>query len=166
MKRILCVIFVLSLLCSLIACSGGDKNYSDSIPCAELLDAAEEQIPIDLGYESFGGDHIKYYFDNTELDDDHALRYSVKSENVNEIGIFHAPDEDSRKKLEDLAKKYISDLVEDRGSFIASYAPDELDKLRGGEVRVYGNYIAYAILSEAEKEHFFDAIEKELKKEK
>jgi len=158
MKRLICFIFIISLSLSYVACMKSSE-YADDIPCAQLLDSAEEQIPIDLGYESFGGDHIKYNFEDTELDDDHALRYSVASEDINEIGVFHAPDEASRDRLYEITENYLKSLLEEKGAFIASYAPKELEKLENAEARIYGNYVAYAILSADDREMFFETLE-------
>ncbi|MBQ8850622.1 MAG: DUF4358 domain-containing protein [Clostridia bacterium] len=162
MKKILCFAIILSFALSLCACSKKGE-YRDDVPCSELLDSAEEQIPVDMGYESFDGDHIKYNFEDTELDDDHALRYSTASENINEIGVFHAPDEASRDGLAELTERYLDGLLEEKGEFIASYAPKELEKLRSAEVKTFGNYVAYAILSEDDREVFFDTVEKMLR---
>ncbi len=163
MKRILSITLIFILSVSLIACQK-NREYSDDIPCAELLDTAEEQIPVDMGYESFGGDHVKFYFENTDLDDDRALRYSTASENINEFGIFHAPDKDAAKELYGLTEKYLDGLLEEKGEFVGSYAPRELEKLTGAEVKAFGNYVAYAVLSEDDRQIFFDTVEKMLKK--
>ncbi len=162
MKRSLFFALAIALCISLFSC-GAKKEYADDIPCSELLDTAEEQIPIDLGYESFGGDHIKYYFEDTELDDDRSLRYSVASEDINEMGIFHAPDERSVKELKEITQRYLDGLLEEKGAFIGSYAPKELEKLENAEVRTFGNYVAYAILSDDDRELFFETVETELK---
>ena len=162
MKRFLFFTLTLMLCLTLFSCKSS-KGYSDGIPCSELLDTAEEQIPIDLGYESFDGDHIKLYFENTELDDDRSLRYSVASENINEMGIFHAPDEGSAKELKEITQRYLDGLLEEKGTFIGSYAPKELEKLENAEVRIFGNYVAYAILSADDRKLFFDTIENALK---
>ncbi len=161
MKKFLSVILCFILSASLFAC-GEKKEYRDDVSCAEILDAAEEQIPVDMGYEDLGGDHIKYNFSDTELDDDHAFRYSTRSEDINEFGIFHAPDESSRKELEALTEKYLTELLEEKGEFISSYAPKELEKLKNAETRVIGNYVAYAILSKDDRAVFFDTVEKTL----
>ena len=162
MKRILFVLISAALCLALFSCKNKEA-YADDIPCAELLDTAEEQIPIDLGYESFGGDHIKYYFKDTKLDDDHALRYSVASENIDEIGAFHAPDERSAEQLEKITEEYLNGLLEEKGAFIGSYAPKELEKLENAEVKRFGNYVVYAILSADDRELFFETVETELK---
>ena len=162
MKKFMLAAVAAALCLSLFSCKSGGE-YADDIPCAEILDTVEEQIPIDLGYESFGGDHIKYYFENTELDDDHSLRYSTASEDINEMGIFHAPNEGDAKKLKEITERYLDGLLEEKGAFIGSYAPKELEKLENAEARIFGNYVAYAILSEDDRKLFFDTIEAKLK---
>ncbi len=163
MKKIFCRSLVLILSLSLFSCQN-KSELADDIPCSVLADTAKEQIPIDLGYESYGGEHIKYYFEDTELDDDHALYYSVASEDINEFGIFHAPDTDAAEELYRLTERYLEGLLEEKGAFIGSYAPKELQKLEDAEVRAFGCYVAYAILSEDDRELFFDTVEATLRK--
>lgn len=162
MKKIICFALILSATLALIACSRKGE-YRNDISCSELLDEAEAQIPVDMGYESLGKDHIKYNFGNTELDDDHAFRHSVASEDINEIGIFHAPDGEARDELQELTENYLRGLLEEKGAFIASYAPKELEKLENAEVKTFGNYVAYAVLSKDERILFFDTVEKLLR---
>ena len=61
---------------------------------------------------------------------------------------------------------YISEIQSNQCSFIAGYAPQELSKLDGAEVRRFGNYTAYAIASAEQKEIIFKELEKELKARK
>lgn len=164
MKKILSFILCIILSLSLFAC-GEKKGYKDDVSCAEILDTAEEQIPIDGGYGELGGSHIKYNFADTELDDDHAFRHSKLSEDINEFGIFHAPDEKAKRELKELTENYLAQLLEEKGEFISSYAPKELEKLKNAETRVIGNYVAYAILSKDDRALFFDTVEKMLSKQ-
>ncbi len=152
----------LILLCvSLFSCSK-KAEYSDDVPCSELMDSVEDQIPVNFGYETFGGEHLRYYFNDTELPDDSCLRYSVISEDINEVGIFHTPDDASREEVKRLCEQYIEQLREDQRAFIASYTAEELPKLDGAEVRSFGNYTVYAILSEDDRALAFDTVEKKL----
>ncbi len=158
---------LLLLLCALLCLSACQKKtvYSNDLPCAELADAIEDQIPVDFGYETFGGEHLRYYFEDTKLHDDACLRYTVLSEDIGEFGIFHAPDEASREEIEDLCEDYLETLREEKTAFIASYAPEELPKLERAEVRSFGNYVAYAILSDDDRKLFFETVETKLTKE-
>ncbi len=161
MKKFFVFLLLASLSLSLFSCSD-KKSYKDSVPCAEILDTACEQLPINLGYEDFGSEHIKYNFKDTAAFDDKAIRYSVLSEDINELGIFHARGENEKKELVSLAEDYLNDLRQNKASFISSYAKEELPKLQNAEVRSFGNYVAYAILSDKDRQVFFEEIEKAL----
>lgn len=162
MKRIFCLATLLFLLLSLCAC-GEKKEYRDDLSCGELIDRATEQIPVDMGYKSLGGEHIKYNFNDTELDDDHSFSVSASSSDINEVGIFHAADSEATEELSALAEEYLKSYREEKEAFIASYAPKELEKIKNAEVRVFGNYVAYAILSADDGRIFFDTVEKLLR---
>lgn len=162
MKRYLILILVLGTLLS--ACGKKEKSYADNIPCSELADTIEEQLPVDFGYETYGGEHLRYYFEDTKLPDDACLRYTVRSEDIGEFGIFHAPNAEARKEIEELCEEYLEDLREEKTAFIASYAPEEVPKLERAEVRSFGNYVTYAILSDNDRKLFFDTVEKKLVK--
>lgn len=159
---ILCLLTLLSCL-SLSACQK-KESYADDIPCSELMDAVEDQLPVNFGYETFGGDHLRYYFEDTKLPDDACLRYSVLSEDINEIGIFHTTNAESGEEVKDLAEDYLEELLEDQRAFIASYAPEELPKLERAEIRTFGNYTVYAILDDEDRALAFETIEKKLTK--
>ena len=163
MKRYWILVLVLATLLS--ACAKKGKDYVDDLPCSEIADTVEEQIPVDFGYETFGGEHLRYYFEDTKVHDDACLRYTVRSEDIGEFGIFHAPDEESRKELERLCEEYLKTLREEKTAFIESYAPEEVPKLERAEVRSFGNYVAYAILSDDDRELFFETVEKKLTKQ-
>ena len=159
MKKRFCLTAIVFILLSLFSC-GERREYRDDISCGELVDKATGQIPVDMGYKALGGEHIEYNFSGTELDDDHAFSASVASEDINEVGIFHAPDSKSVATLKALAEEYLKNYREEKESFIASYAPKDTPKLKSAEVRSYGNYVVYAILSADDKAIFFDTVEK------
>lgn len=162
MKRILMLLLVVATLLS--ACAKKEKEYVDDLPCSEIADTVEEQLPVDFGYETFGGEHLRYYFEDTKTHDDACLRYTVRSEDIGEFGIFHTPNEESRKEIEELCEKYLETLREEKTAFIESYAPEEVPKLERAEVRSFGNYVAYAILSDDDRKLFFETVEKKLVK--
>lgn len=150
-----------ALAFALSSCSS-KTAYADNLSCAELMDAAEDSVPVRFGYETYGSEHLQYYFSDTELPDDHCLRYSALSEDINEIGIFHTNGKEDRKAVQQLCQSYLKELKEEKSAFIAGYAPEELPKLEYAEVRCFGNYTVYAIASESEREKIFDTIEAKL----
>ncbi len=160
--RIISLSLLCCLLLSLISCKK-EQGFSDDVPTAELMDAVVEQIPVNFGYETFGGEHLRYYFEDTKLHDDACLRYSVLSEDINEIGIFHTTNPHDQDKIKGLAEDYLKELLSDQGAFIASYAPEELPKLEEAEIRTFGNYTVYAIADAPDRELIFETVEKTLR---
>ncbi len=165
MKCLFVKIPSLLLLCclplSLAACKK-DQSFSDDMPTSELMDAVVEQIPVNFGYETFGGEHLRYYFEDTKTHDDACLRYSTLSEDINEVGIFHTTSPQAQNEIKELAEDYLKELLEDQRAFIASYAPKELPKLERAEVRTFGNYTVYAIADDDDRELIFETVEKKL----
>lgn len=160
----LAVLFLTVALPILSSCKK-ETSYTDDLSCAEIMDAVEDQIPVNFGYETFGGDHMRYYFEETPLPDDHCLRYSVMNDDINEVGIFHSPDGKSEEEVFRLTEAYLATLREEKQAFIGSYAPEELPKLNDAEVRRFGNYTVYAILSEEDRKLVFETVEKMLIRE-
>ena len=158
-KKFLCIYLLFCLSFTFFACK--DSEYSDALSCEELMRAAVEASPTEGGYEPMSEGRLSYSFGDLEYDDC-AILVSSASENIDEIGIFHASSADQAEKLHSAAEAYLANLLEEKGAFIASYAPLEVDKLEKAQVNVYGNYVAYAILSQKGRNSFFSAVEGKL----
>lgn len=161
-----CACLLLTVLSFFLFSCSGNKQYQNNISCAELADAAEDQIPVNFGYETCSSDHLRYYFENTDHHDDACLRYSVLSENINEFGIFHAADDASLREIVRLTESYLAQMQQDQSAFLANYAAEELPKLEQAEIRTFGNYVVYTILNEHDRQLVFETIEKKLCEEK
>ena len=155
-KRFLSICFALVLLFSFGSCKK-DVEYKDNIPCSDIITEAKKAVPTDSGYEAMGQGRVEYVFGSFEYDDC-SLLISVATENIDEIGIFHTTSEKKAEELCAEVEKYLDELLEEKGAFIASYAPFELEKLENAQVKVYGNYVAYAILSRDGRDLFFSDI--------
>lgn len=161
-KSVFGTVLLIALSFSLFSCTEEKSTYSDRQTCAELMSVAEEQIPVQFGYESYSADQIRFYFEEADIYDDVCIRYSARSEDINEIGIFHSADDDSHKKTEQAVRSYLETLKQDQSAFLASYAAEELPKLENAEVRTFGHYTVYAVLGEEERTLFFETVQKEL----
>ena len=160
-SRLVCLLALLSLLILLASCAQS-HSFSDGLSCKSLMDVAQGKIPDELGYTELGNEQILYYFDETDAYDDVCLRYSLQSGSINEIGIFHSPDEQRAKEIEEELRDYLEDMMEEQGAFLATYAPEELPKLEEAEIRRFGNYTVYAILSKDDKTAVFGALSEQL----
>lgn len=163
-RRLAALFACLALSWTLVACAH-TAAYADGLSCAELIEIAEAQAPVRFGYETYGSEQVQYCFSDTQLPDDCCLRYSVLSEDINEIGIFHTVGKADQKAMQELCRTYLQDLLGEKSAFIAGYAPEELPKLTHAEVRCFGNYTVYVIASDAERAQVFRALEEALQKE-
>ncbi len=159
-SAILAIILIfLSILCS---CSGSD--YADGVSCASLSNTVKEAWNDSLEYAEYGENYLEYFFDGDSYYDDFSIIYTVDTGNIDELGIFHAPDSNSAEEIYEDALEYIENMREDERAFIASYAPEELPKLDGAEVRTIGSYVVYVIASKSRVESAMSAIEESLRK--
>ena len=138
------------------------KKYSNSLTSKELTDAIVGQIS---GYE----DYIEYtdeelsYFDLAKCDDaDITLLYSRDAEDVGEIGVIRISGGNLNKtKL--AVEEYLDAQQKEKGAFFKNYAPGELLKLERAEVRCFGDYVIFTVLSSEETQAVFEKAEEILK---
>lgn len=162
MKRIKRSILALLLLLGLLWGCQAKTAYADDLPCSALMDAAREQIPVSLGYASFDDEYRQACFPDADSATDACLCYSVHAEDINEIGIFRSSSDTDQKRIEGACQAYLDDQLAEKRAFLASYAPRELPKLERAEVRSFGSYTVYVILSDEDREAVFRAIEARL----
>lgn len=156
MKSLFCVLLLAS---AIFLSSCANKDYADDVKCANIIASVEEILPDTQEYEVFGEEHIKYNFERTETKDDACILYSADSTDINEIGIFHAASESFVAELAEEVENYLQDMRTDQRAFIQSYAPNEISKLDGSRVYVFGNYVVYTILPPHERNDAIEEIE-------
>ena len=160
MKRIFSLLALVALLCSLSACR--KATYSDLIPSERLGAELLEALDADGDYLAAEDDALADYFTVPDFVTDHAVYFRSDRNNLDEFGIFHA--EDGRaEEMAALLSNYLDRSFADNRAWYDSYIPAETPKLRDAEVRTYGNYAVYAILSREDRTRAFEALESALK---
>lgn len=157
-KRIFAVLFVLFMF--LPSCNG--QPYRNDLSAEELCRKCAEAVIIEdpetEGAEAFPAEN------RPGLAPEVSVCYSSNGNNLDEIGVWKATGEKPRQAATFVADSLLERYLENE-SFYQSYIPEELPKLRDAEVRVYGNYVVYAVLSPERKKAFFQFLEKALAKE-
>lgn len=161
MKRMIALLILVPCLC-LVSCA--KAQYTNDVSCTDLCNKASEMLSDGLEYTEYDASHRKFYFDDTEDYDDCCLIYSTDTANINEIGVFHAPNEDAARDVEEDCFEYIEQMREGERAFIASYAPGELPKLDGATVSRFGRYVVYIIVPTDKRTSVLGAIEDMLRK--
>ena len=163
MKKFICVISVILSLLSLTSCSS--DGFRDGIACKDVGSSITDTLDDGKEYLEYDENHRKLYFEDSEHYDDCYLAYSSDTGDINEFGVFHAPDSEHAEDIYEDCMDYVEDLKENSRSFIASYAPEEIPKLDGATVRRYGNYVVYTVLPDKKTNDIFSKIEESLKKD-
>ena len=92
---------------------------------------------------------------------DYIVVKANNAKNINEIGIFKV----EGGKANDL-KKIVSEYLELTQQMYRAmdYFPEEVEKIDCAKVVVYGNYVIYSFLNEADTSSFYSTIENLIKK--
>ena len=162
MKKLLC--FCFCLLFSALLCSCASNKYSETLSCGDITKSLKSDILADKEYKEYTDSEAKYVFDECESFDSCSIIYSASSDDIGEIGVFHANTEAEAIELLQDAKQHISEEKDDKSEFLRNYLPNEIKKLENADVRRYENYVVYTILSPEERDAVFSYVEKLLKK--
>ena len=151
------VLCAVSLLLLLAACGGGSTPAKD-VPVADLAKAVSDALgKTDLA--SSDGMFLGMTKKTAEELGEHLIQLNVYGTNIDEFGIFKAGAM-TTEQLKAAADDYLSKRL---ASWMDEYMPEEKPKLTGAEARIVGNCVMYCILSEADKDTAFQALENAMK---
>lgn len=144
----------------LSGCGGSSAEYKTDVATSELAD----KIDAATGLESMVAMEDSYLLNAMQIDVESFEEYTVKINsrgiNIDEYGIFKAPDDDSVDEVKKIAEDYLK-FRED--NWMSEYMPEEFPKLENAQVKVCGRYVMYAILDESMRETAFTELENALK---
>ena len=159
MKRFLIILLTLALLPILPSCA--DAHYRDDVKLTDLVKSIEAAIPARTDYATAQDGSLDDYFSMPDYVTESVIRFSMNAKNLDEYGIFHVT-EGNAAAMEKLLRDYLAQAYEDNHVWYDSYMPEETPKLRDAEVKVFGNYVVYAIYSSADKATLFGAVKSAL----
>ena len=153
------VVVIVSLVLVLLLTG---KKYDDTLSAKELYSKVENSITTDGGVRILDDDVILEITDDdlTYLVDYRVVRAN-NAKNINEFGIFKV-ENGKAKELKPVIEKYLKEKQESYRAM--DYFPEEVEKIDFATVKVFGNYVVFSFLNEADTEAFYKAIENELTK--
>ena len=159
MKKLLLIFLTLLLILTLPACSS--PSYVDDAKLDTLADVIEGSVAKRRDYTTADDGALDDYFQTPDYVTDSLIRFSTEAKNLDEYGIFHVTDGNAADMAK-LLQGYLDRSYEDNRAWYDSYMPEETPKLRDAEVRVFGNYVVYAVYSSADKDALFNALHETL----
>ncbi len=159
MKKVLALLLCAVMLWSFVSCVG--TSYKTDVPVNDLADTTLQKLSGGVIFRSVGDNYFDDYFDLTDDMKDRTIRFAGDSSNLDEVGIFHVTP-GTEKNAVSLLQGYLTARLERNEEFYNSYIPEEVGKLRNAEVKIFGSYVVYAILSDDNRTIFFSSVEEAL----
>ena len=158
--RFLALFLAILSFFSITSCRKASPLYRDTLPATELAEEARDELDL-TDFRTAPNDWLADYVMLPDGVSDYEICFSSDGSNLDEFGIWHVRS-DQIAATEAALRTYLSESLRKNREFYNSYIPEETSKLEKGEVRVFGNYVCYAILDERDKNIFFGTIQEEL----
>lgn len=163
-KNIKTVSIILSsvMLVLLLAACGSSSNYRDDVLVSDIASSVDGVLADGADMKELSETYITGSMGmDVSTFSEYSVKIASKGITIDEYGIFKGADASSSKKIEATVKEYLQMRVD---TWMPEYMPEEFPKLQNAEVKVIGNYVMYAILSDTERASAFETFEKSLAK--
>lgn len=160
--KFICFCIALSLVCAFIIACGEKQDYRDDITVESVVAKINPTLSQIENLDRAPENYVKI---QQALPLDSCLEYvemiQVGGVGIDEYGIFKMKDAESVAAMKTAIESYLASALM---TFNEDYAPGEKPKLEAAEIKIFGNYVMYAVLSDSEKITAFSALENALKK--
>lgn len=154
----ICAILALTLF---VACGvkSGDGRIRNDVAVSDVSTAVASVLSDDA-LVSVSATYISGSMKMNVSDyDSFDVRINSKGVNIDEYGVFKAKDSTQVALVEKSVSSY---LQMRKDTWMKEYMPEEFPKLESAEIKIAGNYVIYAILSDSDRTAAFEAFEKAL----
>lgn len=155
--RILTLSLALTLLLALALSACAAPSYKNDLPTATLGSAAVAAIGGPEDYSTAEEGYLDDYFTTPSYVTAYTLCFATDGNNLDEIGIYQVTDGNANA-MKTVLEDYLEDSLERNQGWYKEYIPKEIPKLRDAEVKVFGNYVIYAICSKEDRAAVFSAV--------
>ena len=157
-------IAILMLLCTIFVFTACAKEeYKKDVNPKEIADILSQKTPTESAWIDEDQNFIEEFVELPEYVKESKVYYAQNTNDLDEFGIFLVEEGKEKTVRSLLAQEYLKKRYTENQEWYDSYMPAETPKLRDAEVRVYGNCVAYAVLSSERRTAFFAECEKLLK---
>lgn len=139
---------------------GSSASYANDVPVSDICTKVDALLTNPKEFALMSADYIKgmMYVDTSKFAD-YAVKLRASGANVDEYGIFKAPDNSDPELIRETVEAYLKMRVD---TWMPEYMPEEFPKMQSASVKVFGQYVVYCILDEATKANVFSAVESAL----
>lgn len=165
MKKLTLIAALLLILpLAFTACS----SYRSDVAVNDLVTPVLETVSTQGGFVAADADHVSLEFETPATIDSNVSEWmicaSTSPNTVDEFGIFRVKDGGDVGAVKSEVEKYLQSLQVELEVYLDSYDPAEKPKLENAQVFVFGNYVVYTMLTEADTTAATDAVKTALEK--
>lgn len=163
-KLTLIAAMLLCLALTLTACS----SYRNDVAVTDLTPVVLEVVSTQDGYVSADADYVSLEFKTPSVIDANVAEWmicaSVSQTTVDEFGIFRVKEGGDVNAVKAEVETYVQILQVKMEVFLDMYDPAEKTKLENAQVFVFGDYVVYTMLTDADTTAATNAIKAALEK--
>lgn len=158
--KFVALVLCMTALLALCACDG--EKINTEVAPADIANAIVNEMG---SADAMTALDESYITGRMEIDLSNCAEYDVRlstaSINVNEFGVFKAKDVDHVEALDADVQAYLAMRLE---TWMDEYLPEEKPKVENAQVRTFGPYVIYTILSESDSKIAIDTMSEMLTK--
>ena len=162
-KLTLIAAMLLCLALTLSACS----SYRTDVAVSDLSSAVIGAVSTQGGFTATDADYVSLEFTSPDVITANVQEWiicaSTSSQTVDEFGIFRVKDGGDVNAVKAEVEKYVQALQVKLEVYLDMYDPAEKTKLENAQVFVYGNYVVFTMLSDADTTAVQNAVQNGLK---
>ncbi|MBQ7379261.1 MAG: DUF4358 domain-containing protein [Clostridia bacterium] len=156
------------LLCFTLAFTACASSYRSDVAVNDLTSAVLNAVSTTGGFTAADSDYVDLEFAKPDVIsanvDQWMICASTSSSTVDEFGIFRVKDGGDVSAVKAEVSDYVQALQVKLEVYLDMYDPAEKTKLENAQVTVYGNYVVFTMLSEADTAALKSVIEDTLAK--
>jgi hypothetical protein len=163
MKKITSILLCLLAL-TLCLCSCQDKkNYRDDLSSDLVAGEMLHYVNIEGGCTTPDNDYVSLEFPNPSAVEgkvaDWWIYASISSKTVDEFGVFHVKSGEDVQAVKSAVDEYVQYMKVKLEVYLEIYEPSEKAKLENTQVKVFGNYVVYTMLSQDDTTAVYDMLD-------
>lgn len=165
MKKItLIAALLLCLAMTLTACD----SYKSDVEVLDLSSAVLNSVGTQGGFTAMDNDYVALEFAKPDVIsanvDQWTICASTSSQTVDEYGIFRVKEGGDVNAVKAEVESYVQSMQVKLEVYLDMYDPAEKTKLENAQVTVFGNYVVYTMLDDADTTAANKAVKTELGK--
>ena len=159
---------IAAMLLCLSLCFTACDSYRNDVPVNDLASAVLNAVSTEGGFTAVDADYVSLEFATPDTISANVQEWTIcastSSQTVDEFGIFRVKDGGDVNAVKAEVETYVQALQVKLEVFLEMYDPAEKTKLENAQVFVFGNYVVFTMLTDADTTAATNAVKAALEK--